>query len=73
MISFILSIILLIILLAVSTNIMLGSFVIYTLNIDPTLNILCLVLVLSDTPLVLYAMTTLLYTVKLFYLKRRSK
>jgi len=73
MISFILSIILLIILLAVSTNIMLGSFVIYTLNIDPTLNILCLVLVLSDAPLVIYALTTLLYTVKLFYLKRRSK
>ena len=52
---------------------MLGSFVIYTLNIDPTLNILCLALVLSDAPLVIYALTTLLYTIKLFYLKRRSK
>lgn len=73
MIGVLLSVILLMIVLAVSTNILLGSYVIYNLNLDPNLNILCLVLVLSDIPLIIYALTTLLYTIRLFLLKRRTK
>ena len=72
MLNLILSVVLLIIILLVSTNIMLGSFVIYTLNLDPTLNILCLTLVLSDIPLIIYSIATIVYTIKLYYLRKRK-